>query len=1054
MQQYSEDALVEQPAIQLFRELGWDAINCMLEGHLGPQAHLSGRNTLSEIVLVERLRQALDHLNPTLPSAAIEATITELTRDISLLSPARANQAMYGLIRDGVRVTYPGKEGEQQTDIVHVIDWDDPYNNVFLIASQLWISGDYGRKRPDLIGFVNGLPLVFIELKASHVKLENGYNKNLKDYRDTIPHVFWHNGFIIVSNGSETRVGSTTAGWEHFAEWKKINSEGEEGVVSLETVIRGTCEPTRLLDIIENFTLFSEERGGLIKIVAKNHQYLGVNSAIDAAKSLQENQGRLGVFWHTQGAGKSYSMIFFGQKILRQIPGHWTFVIVTDRVELDEQIYGNFTNAGAVTEPEESVRADSADHLRQLLGEDHRYVFTLIQKFRTERGERHPVISDRDDIIVITDEAHRSQYDIFAQNMREALPNAAFIGFTGTPLMAGEEKTRQVFGDYVSVYNFKQSVEDGSTVPLWYENRIPELQLINESFNKDMEILLDDVLLDEAREERLEHEFNREYHLITREDRLDTIAEDIVSHFIGRGFLGKGMVICVDKSTAVRMYDKVQQYWQMKIAELIRAETEADNDIDRKLLQDTLAFMQTTDMAVVISQAQGEIEEFAAKGLDIRPHRERMVREQLDEKFKDPKDPFRLVFVCAMWMTGFDAKACSTIYLDKPMRNHTLMQTIARANRVWSDKQNGLIVDYIGVFRDLQKALAIYGSPFGGPSLEEDPPIRDKSQLIEELQSTIEDTVVFCEGMGIDIAALQEATSFEFIRLSDEAVETLLINEDIKQDYLALSRLVDKLYKAILPDKAASEFGQLRAIFTVLSRKIQSLREPVDISDIMDAVEILLDQSVGAEGYIIAETAEDSLIDLSRIDFEALRERFRIGRKRTEMEKIRGTLNRKLQEMIALNKTRVDYQDRLERLIDEYNTGSRNIDSLFDELVRMAKDLSEEEQRHVLEQLTEEELALFDLLTKPAMDLTKQERERVKTIARDLIKTLKDEKLVLDWRKRQQTRAAVQQSIELMLDQLPDKYNQAIYLRKCNEVYQHVYDSYYDDGRSAYALAS
>jgi len=1040
---YSEDRLVEQPTITLFHELGWETIDCMPEGQIGPQPDLSSRETLSEVVLVARLRPALERLNPRLSASAIDASIEELTHDLSTLSPARANQAMYRLIKDGVRVRTQGKHGEEQVDVVRVIDWDNPQSNDFLLASQLWITGDLHKRRPDLIGFVNGLPLVLVELKASHKRVEDAYNDNISDYRDTIPHLFWHNAFIILSNGSEALIGSTTAGWEHFSSWKKINSEGEEGVVSLETMIRGTCDQARLLDLVENFILFSEERGGPTKIVAKNHQYLGVNNSIEAVRSIKENQGKLGVFWHTQGAGKSYSMIFFTQKILRQFPGHWTFVIVTDRAELDGQIYKNFANAGAVTEPEDSVRAESAEHLRQLLAEDHRHVFSLIQKFRTERGEPHPLVSERDDIIVITDEAHRSQYDIFAQNMRDALPNAAFIGFTGTPLLVGEEKTREVFGDYVSIYNFGESVRDGATVPLWYENRIPELQLINENFNKDMEVVLEDALLDEAQERRLEREFGREYHLITREERLETIARDIVEHFISRGFLGKAMVVCVDKATAVRMFDKVQRYWQAKIAELQQNSEHAN----------LVSFMQQTDMAVVVSQSQGEIEEFREKGLDIRRHRERIVRETLDEKFKDPNDPFRIVFVCAMWMTGFDAKACSTIYLDKPMRNHTLMQTIARANRVWGEKENGLIVDYIGVLRDLERALAIYGSPLAGPS-EGELPIRDKADLIEELRESIRTATTFCEGLGIDLAALQDASSFDFIKLSNEAVETILINENIKQDFLALAQQVDRLFKAILPDKLASEFGSQRAVLTVLARKIQVLQSPVDISDVMGAVEGLLDASIAAEGYVIAESNEDSLIDLSRIDFEALYNRFNNGKKHIETEKLKAAINRKLKEMVPLNKTRIDYHERLEQLIEEYNTGSRNIDDLFGALVKLAGELSEEEQRHVAEHLTEEELAVFDLLAQSVQDLNPKEREQVKEVARSLLKTLKAEVLILDWRKRQQTRAAVRQTIEVVLDMLPERYDQVLFADKCNEVYQHVYDSYYDNGLNVYALAS
>ncbi len=381
--------------------------------------------------------------------------------------------------------------------------------------------------------------------------------------------MFWYNAFVILSNGSKARIGSMTAGFEHFAEWKKIDDEKESGLISLDTMIRGVCEKRKLLDFVENFTLFDERKGELTKLVAKNHQFLGVNNAIAAVEHIKDNQGKLGVFWHTQGSGKSYSMVFFSQKVLRKIPGNWTFVIVTDREDLDGQIYRNFANTGAVLEDEKRVRADSGESLKRMLNqEDHRYVFTLIQKFHTEHGEQYPVLSTRSDIIVITDEAHRSQYDIFASNMRSALPNAAFIGFTGTPLMAGEERTKEVFGEYVSIYNFKESVDDQNTVPLYYENRIPELQLTNDNLTEDIAEICERADLDDDQERKLEREFAREYHLITRDDRLDRIGEDIVAHFMGRGVLAKAMVISIDKATAVRTFDKVQKHWKIAIAKL------------------------------------------------------------------------------------------------------------------------------------------------------------------------------------------------------------------------------------------------------------------------------------------------------------------------------------------------------------------------------------------------------------------------------------------------------------------------------------------------------
>lgn len=677
---YTEDALVEQPTIALFQELGYATVNGFAE-KVGANATL-GRETTSDVILWPRLKSALEKLNPSLPDDAVQLAIEELGKDRSAAAPAQANRDVYKLLKEGVKVSYADENGDDVDETVRVIDWNQPANNDFLLVSQFWISGTVYKRRTDLIGFVNGLPLLFIELKKTHGRLEQAFSGNLQDYKTTIPQLFWYNALVILSNGSEAKIGSLTAGLEHFADWKRINSEGEKGIISLETLIRGTCEKTKFLDLVENFTLFDESKGQLYKITAKNHQFLGVNNATSALNQIQSNQGRLGVFWHTQGSGKSYSMAFFAQKVLRKVPGNWTFLVITDRTELDGQIYRNFRNTGVATE---ECQAQSGEHLKQLLQEDHRFIFTLIQKFGTKKGQTYPKLSDRSNIIVMTDEAHRSQYDTLALNMRNALPNAAFIGFTGTPLMAGEEKTKEVFGDYVSIYNFRQSVEDGATVRLFYENRIPELQLANENFQDDLDALIESAELNEEQEDLLEREFAREYHLITRDDRLEKVAEDIVAHFLGREGGGKGMVICVDKLTAVKMYEKVQKYWGAFLADLKSQLLVADS-IRQPVLQEKIAYMESTDMAVVISQQQNEIQYFQEKGFDITVHRARMVNEDLEKKFREPKDPFRLVFVCAMWLTGFDAPCVSTVYLDKPMKNHTLMQTIARANRVFGEK--------------------------------------------------------------------------------------------------------------------------------------------------------------------------------------------------------------------------------------------------------------------------------------------------------------------------------------------------------------------------------
>ena len=1048
---YTEDALVEQPAIALLSSLGWETFNAYSEFDKGISP--LGRETKAEVVLKSRLRLALLRINPDVAIESIHQAIEELARDRARMSAVTANREIYQLLKNGVRVLLPDPDGDGETvEVVHVIDWNNHSNNDFLLCSQFWITGEMHTRRADLVGFINGLPLLFIELKASHRRLESAYRNNLRDYKDTVPQLFWPNALIILSNGSQSRIGSITAGWEHFAEWKKIGSEDEAGRVSLETMLRGVCDPVRFLDLVENFSLYQEATGGLIKLTAKNHQYLGVNNAMDALADIRERQGKLGVFWHTQGSGKSISMMFFAQKVMRKVPGNWTFVLVTDRQELDGQIYTHFASSGVVTETR--AQAESSMHLRELLTEDHRYVFTLIHKFRTEQGQPHPVLSLRDDIIVITDEAHRSQYDSLALNMRTALPNAAFLAFTGTPLIVGEEKTRQVFGEYISVYDFQQSVADGATVPLYYENRIPELQLVNDDLNEDMERLLEAAELDEAQEKKLEREFARDYHLITRDDRLEAVAKDLVEHFTGRGFQGKAMMICIDKATAIRMYDKVQRYWSLKIEALLDewggAKKEAQTEIEERI-----ARMKETDMAVVVSQGQNEIADMSEKGLDIRPHRKRMIQEDLEAKFKNPNDPFRLVFVCAMWMTGFDVPSCSTLYLDKPMRNHTLMQTIARANRVFLDKISGLIVDYAGVFRNLERALAIYGTG-GSSGGGGDKPVEDKSSLVAALRRTLDETQTLCKQQGVSLAAIQSAEGFARVGLLDDAVEALVISEEVMRRYLDFANTVQRLYKAVLPDSSAHGLALEVSPIKVIADKIRSLTPLADISQVMEQVEDLLDESIATEGYIIPEKSsyldKEHLIDLSKIDFEKLADKFKTSRRRTLNERLKGTVAQKLMAMVRLNRTRMDYLERFQKMIDAYNAGSLNAEEFFKQLVDFAQGLNEEDQRGVSEQLTEEELALFDLLIKPPIQMSNADRDKVKATARELLTTLKSGKLVLDWRKRQQSRAEVKVTIEKLLDKgLPGAYTPELFEQKSVAVFQHVYDAYYGSGRSVYA---
>lgn len=1045
---YSEQGLVEGPTLDLLKQLGFEIVDAYAEayGPDSPAAGHPGRDDRSQVVLPHRLRPKLRELNPDLPDAALDLAVEQLLADRTAMDRVRASQAVWRLLRDGVKATFTDDDG-RRTETVRIIDWTDTSANEFLAVAQLWITGPLHTRRTDVVCFVNGIPLVLLELKASHKTAREGYEKNVRDYRDTIPHLFTPNGFVLVSTGSEARVGASFASWERFGEWKKVAEEEDCGLVPLETALRGLCEPARLLDTIENFVAYLERPGGLVKALAQNHQVLGVNATIRALQDERTREGRLGVFWHTQGSGKSLSMLFFTEKVLRRVPGHWTFVLVTDRAELDDQLYGEFKDAGAA---DGHVQAESGAHLRRLLAEDHRHVFTLIQKFRPGAGEAMPVCSERDDIIVITDEAHRSQYSDLALNMRRALPGARFLGFTGTPLIAGErQRTRQVFGDYVSTYTFRDSIEDGATVPLYYENRIPELQIVNERFDDELTTILEEAELDEAQERVLSRRFGAEYQLITRPERLRRIAADLVRHFVGRGFLGKAMFVAVDKATAVRMHDLVAEEWAAHLDEL-EARAAGLPPLERRGLDDQIAFMRETETAVVVSQSQNEIADMEALGLDITPHRARMQDEDLDERFKDAGDPLRLVFVCAMWMTGFDVPSCSTIYLDRPMRNHTLMQTIARANRVFPEKEAGLIVDYVGVFRHLEAALAVYAA---GPQDEgAQDVIRDKGALVDDLGEAIDDLVAFSERWDVDLADLADAEGFAFIALRDAAVEALLVDSVTRRSYLDHAGRVRSLFATILPDPAAAPHARLVGVARNLAERIRSLDEPPDVRTVAGAVSELLDRSVGAEEYVIRAAAEgadaDELFDLGSIDFEALAARL-AGRKRSATQRLTNQLGKRLEDSARKNPTRLDLVSRLRELIDEYNAGSLNVDQMLKRLQALSRDLSDDEERTVREALSEAELAVFDVLTKPDPALTDDERAEVKRIARSLLEKL-TERLVLDWRRKAETRERARVLVRDVLDELPEVYDRTIWQAKADAVFDHVVASYYDDGGSVY----
>lgn len=1042
MNPFSEDSLVEQAVTDLIKMV-WGDPKCHINAYTDADDAKLGRGYRGEVVLKKFLLPALEKINPSLPKEVLESAVEELTRNRGHLSLVNANHEIYKLLRDGASVKVANEKGATETERVRFFDFEKPTNNHFLCVSQFWVTGDMYTRRPDVVLFVNGIPLVLFELKASQKNLADAWRDNIRDYKDTIPKLFWYNMGVVISNGIENRVGSLTSPYEYFNEWKKAESEQDASNGDLPTLVTGVCDKMRLLDIFENFILFDESVGGTKKIFPRYFQYYGVNKAFEQVIDRKKNKGRLGVFWHTQGSGKSYSMVYLSQKVLRKLGLNFTFVVVTDRSDLDRQAYKNFANVGAVYEKE--VHAQSIVHLHELLSQDHRQIFTTIQKFQDIDGP----ISPREDIIMMTDEAHRTQYDRMAQNMRKALPNASFIGFTGTPLLAsGEEKTRQTFGDYVSVYNIGQSVADGATVPLFYENRVPKLKNVNEQLERDLEKVMEFYDLNDEEEEKLEREFSTFYQLITREDRLNAIARDIVEHFVSRGYDGKAIVVSIDKKTAVRMYAKVKAEWERYIGKLRMDLSRTKDERERGKIEGLLGRFENVDMAVVVSQDQNEIANLEPFEIDMRPLRERMQNENLEELFKKADSNLRLVFVCAMWLTGFDVPNLSTLYLDKPLRNHTLMQAIARANRVADEnKKNGLIVDYIGVFKNIQRALALYANT--GTSADDI--IRDKDELVSGLQAQLEQAKKFLKAEGIDLQALLKADNQQKLALLERYANTLVGQAGKKKEFLNLAADLYGAYQSVLPDPRAEGFYVEVTAIRVIAARIRDVgAASVDVSRVKKDLEDLLDKSIQAGEYVIPQNKR--LKDLSQLDANVLHDFFAgLENKAMQAETLRAELEQKITEMMKRNRHRAKFMERLKTILDEYNRGAHDIDQLFDDLVSLAQSLNEEEQRAVKENLTEEELAIFDLLLKENLDPS--ETEKVRSVARELLAKLKDEKLVLDWREREATRAGVKTTIyDSLYASLPEpKYSERDCESKGLEVYNFVYEHYLDAEHFLYA---
>ena len=1071
------DSIV-RPAVVLLDSLGWETVECRDEV-FGPDGTL-GRETKGQVVLVERLRAALERLNPGTSDAGLARAVEELERDRGALGLIAANREIHQLLRDGCPGDHlpPAAGPDSSAGAVRYIDWDRPEANDFVVAPGFAVTGETRTRRCSLVGFVNGIPLLVAEFAPQWSHLEDVFDHVLVTHMQTIPRLFWYNAFCLVSTGLTSRVGPIGAPWEHFGEWKRVAAEEEAPSTALETALQGTCEKRHLLDLVENGLLFMNTGSGLTKVMARYHQHLGVDAALSSLRELPSNQGRLGMFWHAQGSGKGISMLLFAQKVQRKLPGSWTFVVVTDRDELGQQVYRAFVNAGVAEAP---VRVESCEELSRSLGEHRRCVIAPLEVFETPAiaGRRGPV-SERFDVVVMTDEAHGPARDQLALSMRDALPNAAFLGFTSTPLGGGEAGFRQVFGDYASIYNFRESIDDGVTVPLYYEHRLSEVQVAAGGLGSGLEEILREAESDCRQEARLEQDPSRLYYVLTDDDRLDMVARDIVKHMVQRGYLGKALVVSIDRITAARMYEKVRASWDLQLAGMrlqlgpSREGAALENRDGHEQIDRRLAYWAETDMAVVVSRTQNDIEEFHKRGVDIVTHLERAAREDLLARFNDPADPLRLVFTCNEWIGGVDTAACSTVYLDKPLRDHALMQAVSRANRSYGHKTAGLVIDYGGVFEDPRRALAAYAAGNGSGVAPGDLPVAPKSRLLKELRKALSAVTECLRSAGFEPEAVLRAPQLPKLRLVDDAVNAVLKTPVRKEQFLSLAKRALSLYRAVLPDPGGDESAMECALFALMVKRIRALSPEPGMSAAEKRLVRLLEDTIEAEGYAavqvpaippgpgrttaVRKLAPDDAglfgpgpVDLARIDLGTVWKRFARSQKCIELERLRGAIDTKLSEMVRLNPTRATLRDKFGAFVAEATDEGNGEDALFARLIDLVQEMDAEGGRAAQLGLSEEELAVFDLFTKPGPALTVGEGEQVKESVRALLADLKVNLLAGGWRQDRQVRAAVRTRVEKVLDALPASLSTPAVVRRADLVFQHVYDSYPGSGRSIYS---
>ena len=1012
---YSEDKLVQENAAEILEGLGWENYFAFDDEIISDDKSLSlglqtngkvylGRSSKKEILLVPYLKNALYRFNPGITEVEVKKAVDvlldySLNNDLSMI--VQQNKAFYPYIKDGIPVDTTDENGNSVKKNFKIINFnekpDSPENekNEFVAVRELWMESPIGKPlmRADVIGFVNGIPLLFTELKRLDVDVRNAYMDNYKRSLECDPHLFYYNAMVILSNGMEAKIGTVGSKYKFFSEWIRTTEDDEidDDEPKMHIMLEAVCNKQIFLDLVENFIIYDNSSGKLAKILARNHQYLGVNQAFEKYKDRQILEGKIGVFWHTQGSGKSYSMLFLSEKIHRKYGGNPTIVIITDRSELNKQISGTFEAAGCLGSMKASryIASSGEDLIKKLSKDNSKYVFTLIQKFN--KSNPTPIHVDHD-VLLISDEAHRTNNGIFADNMCALLPEASRLGFTGTPLFSSDNITKRTFGDYVSIYDFQRAVKDGATVPLYYENRGSKLKLENPEIDEKLLEIIEQAENDEDSDydekdiENLKNQIKKELHIICSEERLRKIAKDFVDHYSELWLNGKAMFVSVDKITAVRMYNYVQEYWQQKIAEL---EKELKNLDQQEYLEakHKIDWMKETVMRVVISSQKGDDERFKKYGLDLDVHRKAMETNELDKEFKDEDNPFRVVFVCAMWLTGFDVPSLGNLYLDKPLKDHTLMQTIARANRVNEGKENGLIVDYIGIVPYLEKALADY--TVNKKKTKVNVTI-DREDLVKKIYNHCAQIIQYLADKGIGLSSIVDENDKNKKLKAILSAATIISKPplDTKKRFNLMVSQFLRLYKYATNKEITPELKKNKGGIESIYKRLNIRRDMADTTDVMIKLQQVINEYIKLQDGDVVE--EGVKLDISKINFEVLQAEFeKIKPKELVIQELSAIIEMSAEKLLKLSPATTEYFKHYQEVIEEYNKAQdkAEIRKVFEELLKVAQNLSEEQDRCIREGFSDiKELAVYDMLFKDNLD--KKEIEQIKSIAKELLEKI------------------------------------------------------------------